>query len=388
MNCRFCLWPLTLLLAGLASLCGAQTLTFSRNTDIVSIAGYVNIPVDCTFEARIRPTSLTQDSNIWHELEGNYTDKRLGIAPTAVFGYTWPASVTVPFIAYAQLTVGDWHHVAYVKQGTTESLYLDGNLIGTRACGQNIGNGTGGDMWLGGRFFDGQLYGGLIGEMDTVRISHVARYSGASFTPPTGDLTTDANTDILYNFDEPIGSSTVQDLSGHGHTGTLGIGYTGATSPAFTGLPIYPDAYSMYRGNLLRGGLSELQEQDGNYLFALKGNTTFASESPLQLLTEGVWTGEAPPSSLQVKVVAAASTPGLLQIVELYNLNTSTWESVGSRALGVNDGTFTTLVSGSLGRFFDQAGGIRMRIRILQFAPVVYSPWMVRFDQVHWQATP
>ncbi|HEX2464932.1 MAG TPA: hypothetical protein VHR17_09915, partial [Thermoanaerobaculia bacterium] len=72
--------------------------------------------------------------------------------------------------------------------------------------------------------------------LDTLRISDSARYSGDSFTPPPGDLSDDANTVVLFNFavDDITfdqGTATVADLSGNMHTGTLGIGFPGATFP-------------------------------------------------------------------------------------------------------------------------------------------------------------
>lgn len=384
MSFKTCLGFCVLALFASTGIGVAQTLTFSRDTDTVSISGRTVQSTDCTFEARVRPTSLTQTGNIWWETQGAACDKRLNIAPTAVIGYAWPASPSV-FTAYGAFAVGAWHHVAYVKQGATESLYLDGNLIGTRACGMNIGNGSNPFMWLG---YDGEIGPSFIGDVDTLRISHVARYSGASFAPPTGDLTSDSNTDLLYNFDEPIGSTTITDLSGNGHTGTLGVNRLGGTSPVFAGTSVYPTDYSLFRGYWLQGGLSDLREQDGRYLFVLQGNTAAPSEAPVQLMVDGAWSGPTAPSSLQVLVNSAASTPGLIQIINLYNFTTSAWETVSAHVLGLNDSLTSVTVSGNVGRFFDQSGNIKMRVQVRQLTPVVYSPWMVRFDEARWQATP
>jgi hypothetical protein len=59
----------------------------------------------------------------------------------------------------------------------------------------------------------------------------VARYSGLSFAPPTGDLAKDADTILLYNFNDATNSMTVKDESFLARTGTLGTGFTGATAP-------------------------------------------------------------------------------------------------------------------------------------------------------------
>jgi hypothetical protein len=65
----------------------------------------------------------------------------------------------------------------------------------------------------------------------------VARYTEAGFQPPDGDLTSDSYTNLLYNFNESAGSTTVTDLSTNGRNGTLGTGFTGATSPEFVPEP-------------------------------------------------------------------------------------------------------------------------------------------------------
>jgi hypothetical protein len=71
----------------------------------------------------------------------------------------------------------------------------------------------------------------IIGYLQSVRLSNVARYAGPTFTPPLGDLTSDANTLLLLNFNEPAGSTTVQDSGPLGRVGTLATGFPGATPP-------------------------------------------------------------------------------------------------------------------------------------------------------------
>lgn len=118
--------------------------------------------------------------------------------------------------------------------GTQERLYLNGVIIGSRAASGNISNAPDSIFTIGAihRVADNSgIRPSFIGLLDTVRISDVARYSGSSFVPPAGDLTADANTQLLYNFNEPLGSTSVTDLSPRGNNGTFGIGFTGATSP-------------------------------------------------------------------------------------------------------------------------------------------------------------
>ena len=96
-----------------------------------------------------------------------------------------------------------WHHFAWVRSGTgtnENAIYVDGVSIDTFT---NAVNYTSGQHWLiGANFYTGSNgYGvnpeyGFAGYISNVRVSNVARYSGA-FTPPTAEYTADSNTIIL-----------------------------------------------------------------------------------------------------------------------------------------------------------------------------------------------
>ena len=97
-----------------------------------------------------------------------------------------------------------WHHFAWVREGTGSNenkIYLDGALLGSAFT--NALNYTSGQHWLiGGNFYtasDG--YGrapqyGWSGHLSNVRVSNIARYTGA-FTPPTSEYAVDSNTILL-----------------------------------------------------------------------------------------------------------------------------------------------------------------------------------------------
>ncbi len=163
----------------------AQYAYFSRPTDTIAIKGTVSLNNAATYEAIVLPTSQGV-SHVFNEWDGAHDDKLLA---------------------------------------------CDGVLQTFRAASGSIGNSSSAVSAVGAIFRDGYIHGGCQGYIDTLRISNIVRYSGNSFTPPTGDLGSDANTLLLYNFDEPTGSKTITDLSGNGHTGTLGTGFSGATSP-------------------------------------------------------------------------------------------------------------------------------------------------------------
>lgn len=115
------------------------------------------------------------------------------------------------------LEVGSWHHVAAVYDGNATRVYLDGRLVSTEGV-DNAWERRTNDMPLiigadpdgGGNpmsFFEGQI--------DEVRLSDTARYTGERFIPEHR-LESDADTLALYAFDRSMGPY-VLDESGNGH---------------------------------------------------------------------------------------------------------------------------------------------------------------------------
>jgi hypothetical protein len=80
----------------------------------------------------------------------------------------------------ASITTGAWHHVAFVNDGGSVSLYLDGSRCGTTTKTFSQQAAT---VVIGSRYSqDAEFVNGYI---DDLRISTVARYSGSSLTIPT-----------------------------------------------------------------------------------------------------------------------------------------------------------------------------------------------------------
>ena len=112
------------------------------------------------------------------------------------------------------LTTGAWHHLAGVFDGREVRLYLDGTLVdSTKASGKRDTNAlplvVGGDVTK-----EGASANTFDGELDEVRLSQSARYSGKSFTPARR-LATDADTLLWLPMDGPLGP-WIPDHSGHG----------------------------------------------------------------------------------------------------------------------------------------------------------------------------
>ncbi|MCO5051527.1 MAG: LamG domain-containing protein [Verrucomicrobiae bacterium] len=223
------------------TICGAITntsnagyATFSQRTDTISIAGNTVLESAATYEAVVRPYT-TLRGLIWNEIEAFAEDKQFGLTTNCgVYGYGVLVGST---IGGGTATTNEWHHYAFVYDGLEERLYIDGNLVKSRSVSGNIPDGPQSQMVVGAvvRNNAQTLYDSFLGDIDSLRISKVARYSGDSFTPIIGDLPSDAATVLLYNFNDPTGTTVIMDESGNGHTGILGDTFTGATSPIFSG---------------------------------------------------------------------------------------------------------------------------------------------------------
>ena len=111
------------------------------------------------------------------------------------------------------LTTGAWHHLAGVFDGKEVRLYLDGALLDTvKAAGKRDTNAlplvVGGDVTKEGKSTDT-----FDGELDELRLSKSARYSGKSFEPQRR-LGTDADTLLWLPMDGALGP-WIPDHSGH-----------------------------------------------------------------------------------------------------------------------------------------------------------------------------
>ena len=111
------------------------------------------------------------------------------------------------------LLAGQWYHLAATYSDGTARTYVNGVAAEPTTTGAL----TQGSLFQAGGLSGYAFYAGTI---DEVRISNVPRYNG-DFTAPAAPFRPDANTLVLWHFDEGAGQ-TVADASASGNTGTLG----------------------------------------------------------------------------------------------------------------------------------------------------------------------
>jgi hypothetical protein len=83
---------------------------------------------------------------------------------------------------------GNWHHCAFVKDGTQLRDYFDGTLYTTRTVSASAewnSPGQSADFTVGGLSTAPDTQGRINGYIDDLRVSKIVRYTGSSYTVPT-----------------------------------------------------------------------------------------------------------------------------------------------------------------------------------------------------------
>jgi len=143
--------------------------------------------------------------------------------------------------------VGNWYHTAYVRNGTTLKVYVNGVEKDSTTDSNNYSELTSsiGSLDSGGEF------GGI--KLDAFRISNVARYTSNNFESPLARFTSDSNTLCLINSPTNVGGTIVDSSSAN-----LSLSLTGTSVDASSvGKPAYPNTdgsiTSLVRANTAYG---------------------------------------------------------------------------------------------------------------------------------------
>lgn len=112
-----------------------------------------------------------------------------------------------------------WYHIALVKQGAAVKLYLDGQLEAEEQLHNVRLKDYAYNFFTGYLLLDGSVFQ-FDGQVDELRVSGVTRYL-SDFTPPYHPHEADADTLLLYHFDEINGVVVIDDDSGRNHQGTV-----------------------------------------------------------------------------------------------------------------------------------------------------------------------
>ena len=132
----------------------------------------------------------------------------------------------------------NWYHVAWVRSGTTVTLYVNGTAQTDTKTNYtaDIGNANRKIWYFGSIDGGGDEYSGWI---DEVRISNTARYT-SNFTAPSAPFVNDSNTLLLMHMDGTDASTVFRD-----DNGAVPVAITTTDAVSFDGTGDYYEATSL-----------------------------------------------------------------------------------------------------------------------------------------------
>jgi len=164
----------------------SYSVSFDGNGDYLTVsAGANSFPGDFTFEFWFYPTTDGY-SAISGDTNNSYLFQRQsGNISVYMSGTDFP-------IGTGSAPTNTWTHIAWVRNGTTSTLYINGVNNASRTLSGTLGSAS--TMYFGAR---GDLTGYTTGYISNLRIVKGTAVYTTTFTPPTAPLTAIANTSVL-----------------------------------------------------------------------------------------------------------------------------------------------------------------------------------------------
>jgi hypothetical protein len=195
-------------------------LSFTNPNDTILLTGDVALSAQATYEAIVRFSTTTYpagsgsllEGGIWDSWQSNAQDTRLSILNGGTpLAYAWP--VNIPYTV-GSLVTDHWYDIAYVYDGSQERMYIDGTLIHSRSSSGSIRTGASTIMTVGAIFRDNGIVPSFQGDLQSLRISDTARYSGNSYAANFSYFGPDASTQLLISVPEPSSGAVACAFAG------------------------------------------------------------------------------------------------------------------------------------------------------------------------------
>jgi len=149
------------------------------------------------------PISHQQDPTVRWCVEHNASTTLL------VFDNSTGTTFTNP----STLAPNTWYHIAFVRDGTTVRLYINGAVSVTTTT-SNLSNITSGPLSIGRNEFGGAYFFYMNGYIADVRLVKGTSVYTSAFAPPTAPLTAISGTSLLtLQNNQPVNNSTFLDNS-------------------------------------------------------------------------------------------------------------------------------------------------------------------------------
>ena len=192
--------------------------------DISSVSDDMNSDTTFSFNLSVNPMTASFPEVHGHVLSingssgGNVNVLLIGINQT---NGTLRIYVGDSYVFYSSIGVTDnnWHDIAYTRNGTVGTLFLDGVILGTHTVTYSLSSS---DYWSIGQEFDGtSISNEYVGYIDNVSVWDRALTQEEIQANMTNELTGNESGLVGYwDFNEGSGT-TVTDQSGNGNDGTV-----------------------------------------------------------------------------------------------------------------------------------------------------------------------
>jgi len=222
-----------------------------------------------TIEFWVYFDSQTQFDKILHRGHGDFQSHLIIFtqdpSPSSAGQYRISFAINEDTVTTSNIALGEWHHIAISRDGTTARFYLDGTMIHSSTNTTFVLTPSNYRFTFGANAQDfGIFYTPFEwneGAIDEFRYSDVARYTGPSngITSNTLVFTDDANTVLLFHFDDDAIPPT---NSSSNYTFTIALpsvnaidagDYKAYTDPSFSGtdlaLPVELSSFLANGGN-------------------------------------------------------------------------------------------------------------------------------------------
>lgn len=237
----------------------ADNAAFNFGTNNFCIEGWIYpTGLGATRRLYLHQTSSTNQISIY-QLNTNYLGVYIATAGTAIVNIT--SSVLLPANA--------WTHFAFVRNGSTFTLYQNGVSVGTATSATAAPDPTG-SLYIGSSAIPDEQW---LGYISSYRVVNGSAVYTAAFTPPTAPLTNITNTSLLLNFT----NGGITDATAKNVLETVGNAQISTTQSKFGGSSIYLD------------GTGDWLQAPNNQLYVL-GSSDFTIEAWIYTTTTATQT--------------------------------------------------------------------------------------------------
>jgi len=149
---------------------------------------------------------------------------------------------------------------------------------------------------------------------------------------------------------------------------------------------VCPSDATINRGIEVGGGIGSLCESDDSDWSWQPDALAATVVAPINIQLDGVATSDTV-SEMRVNVEVAATEPGVVQRIEIFNFAEELWEGTVFTNIATTDTVYTVTRTGNSVDFVGPDGEVRARVSY--FRPAGVPPlWNVNIDQIVWEIDP